>query len=50
MIAEGKMNLSQVAMSRYTSMIDVMKLEEKLMVRSTIKERIKQAQGSMMEL
>ena len=49
-IAEGKMSLSQVAVSLYTSKIERMKCEEKSIVRCSNKESKNQAQGSVIEL
>ena len=50
MIAEGKMSLSRVAVSLYTSKIERMKCEGKSIVRCSNKERKNQARGSMIEL
>ena len=50
MIAEGKMSLSRVAVSLYTSKIERMKCEEKSIVRCSNKESKNQAQGSVIEL
>ena len=49
-IVKGKMSLSRVAVSWYTSIIDVMKWKGKSIKRSSIKERRKRAWGLMMEL
>ena len=49
-IAEGKMSLSQVAVSLYTSKIERMKCEGKSIVRCSNKESKNQAQGSVIEL
>ena len=50
MTAEGKMSLSRVAVSLYTSKIERMKCEEKSIVRCSNKESKNQAQGSVIEL
>ena len=49
-IDEGKISLSRVAVSRYTSSIDVMKWEEKSMERSSKRDRRKRGQGLVMKL
>ena len=50
MIAEGKMSLSWVAVSLYTSKIERITGEEKSIVRCSNKESKNQAQGYVMEL
>ena len=50
LIAEGKMSLSRVAVSLYTSKIEIIKCEEKSIVRCSNKERKNRAQGSVIEL
>ena len=49
-IAEGKMSLSRVALSLYTSIIERIKCEGKSIVRCSNKERKNRARGSMIEL
>ena len=49
-IAEGKMSLSRVAISLYTSKIERMKCEGKSIVRCSNKENKNQAQGFVIEL
>ena len=49
-IAEGKMSLSQVAVSLYTSKIERMKYEGKYIVRYSNKESKNRARGSVIEL
>ena len=49
-IAEGKMSLSRVAESLYTSMIERMKREGKSMVRPSSTDSKNQARDSMIEL
>ena len=49
-IAEGKMSLSRVAISLYTSKIEIIKCEEKSIVRCSNKERKNRARGSVIEL
>ena len=49
-IAEGKMSLSRVVVSLYTSKIERMKCEGKSMVRCSRKDNKNQARGSMIEL
>ena len=49
-IAEGKMSLSRVAISLYTSKAERMKCEGKSIVRFSNKERKNQARGSVIEL
>ena len=50
MIVEGKMSLSQVAVSLYTSMIERIKWEGKSTVRYSKRESKNQAWSSIMEL
>ena len=50
MIAEGKMNLSRVAMSRYKSIIDSIMCDGKSIERPSMRERRKRAQGSVIVL
>ena len=50
MIAKGKMSLSRVAVSLYTSIIERIKCEGKSIVRCSNKESKNQAQGSVIEL
>ena len=50
MIAEGKMSLSRVAVSLYTSKIERMKCEGKSIVRCSNKESKNRAQVSVIEL
>ena len=50
MIAEGKMSLSRVAISLYTSKIERMKCEGKSIVRCSNKENKNQARGFVIEL
>ena len=50
MIDEGKMSLSRVAVSLYTSIIERIKCEGKSIVRCSNKERKNQARGSVIEL
>ena len=49
-IAEGKMSLSRVAISLYTSKIERMKCEGKSIVRCSNKENKNQARGFVIEL
>ena len=49
-IAEGKMSLSWVVVSLYTSKIERMKCEGKSIVRCSNKENKNQAQGFVIEL
>ena len=49
-IAEGKMSLSWVTVSLYTSKIERMKREGKSIVRCSNKESKNQARGSVIEL
>ena len=49
-IAEGKMSLSRVAISLYTSKIERIKREGKSIVRCSNKAGKNQARGSMIEL
>ena len=49
-IAEGKMSLSQVAVSLYTSKIERIKCEGKSIVRCSNKESKNRARGSVIEL
>ena len=50
MIAKGKMSLSQVAISLYTSIRERIKCEGKSIVRCSNKESKKRARGSVIEL
>ena len=50
MIAEGKMSLSRIAISLYTTKIERMKCEGKSIERCSNKESKNQARGSMIEL
>ena len=50
MIAEGKMSLSRVAVSLYTSKIERMKCEEKSIVRCSNKDSKNRARGFVIEL
>ena len=50
MIAEGKLSLSRIAVSLYTSKIERMKCEGKSIVRCFNKESKNQARGSVIEL
>jgi len=50
MIAEGKMSLSRVAVSLYTSIKERMKCEGKSIVRCSRRDNKNQAQGSVIEL
>ena len=49
-IAEGKMSLSRVAVSLYTSKIEKIKCKGKSIVRCSNKASKNQARGSMIEL
>ena len=49
-IAEGKMSLSRVAISLYTSKIERIKCEGKFIVRCSNKESKNRARGSVIEL
>ena len=49
-IAEGKMSLSRVAISLYTSIIERIKCEGKSIVRCSNKESKNRARGSVIEL
>ena len=50
MIAEGKMSLSRVAVSLYTSIRERMKCEGKSIVRCSRRDNKNQARGSVIEL
>ena len=49
-IVEGKMSLSRVAVSLYTSIRERIKCEGKSIMRCSKKQRKNQARGSMIEL
>ena len=50
MIAEGKMSLSRVAVSLYTSIRERMKCEGKSIIRCSRRDNKNQAQGFVIEL
>ena len=50
MIAEGKMNLSRVAVSLYTSIREIIKCEEKSIVRYSRKDNKNRARGFVIKL